>query len=352
MRRSLLALAPLLSLALAQCTSYGTDYTNNGNYNIDKSSNEYFSFSSIFSGCQPELINPVLVSPEGNQYACSSINIQPTANNAPITSTCGIPYSLMNSGAWKIVLQGNQIAVQRNINLSVGVPQVITVTATATVVVGVTTTAKASTVTTTVFRTNTLVLPPETLTRSCPNGATQTRTSYVTGQTVVITSIATRTETVGGGAVSRTTTVTRSASCHLPDKRRGLAARETAADAAAAAPAAVAATTVTVTQTTYTATSTRYTTVPAATTATETTIGIRTVTSVPVPSTFCSAGGQDVISTRTITLGGETIHITSIRYTTVTRPGQGTIVTTITSTYSNAASATACWRQGGFYGKK
>lgn len=124
--------------------------------------------------------------------------------------------------------------------------------------------------TTTVFRTNTLVLPPETLTRSCPNGATQTRTSYVTGQTVVITSIATRTETVGGGAVSRTTTVTRSASCHLPDKRRGLAARETAAGAAAAAPAAVAATTVTVTQTTFTATSTRYTTVPAATTATET----------------------------------------------------------------------------------
>lgn len=347
-RQSLLALAPLLSLALAQCTSYGVDYTNNGNYNIDRSSNDYFKFTSIFQGCQSETVNPVLVSPDGNQYACSSINIQQN-NNAEVTSTCGIPFSLMSSGQWRIVLQGNQIALQRNINLSVGVPQVITVTATPTVVIGVTTTARAATTTTTILRTNTLVLPPETVLRSCAGGSTQTRTSYQQGQTVVITSIATRTETVGGATRSSVTTVTTRASCHLPDKRRGVVARETAASAAVAA---IAAKTTTVTQTTYTVTSTRYSTVGASTTTTETTTGVRTVTSTPAPSTSCTAGGRDVIVTRTITLGGETQHVTSIRYTTVTQPGTSWIVTSVTTTISNAASATACWRQGGFYGKK
>lgn len=171
MRRSLLALAPLLSLALAQCTSYGTDYTNNGNYNIDKSSNEYFSFSSIFSGtlvCYSGSRSWLIVMQGANPRSstlclsaqraismparASTFSLQPTTPpsrrhgrssrlsnagvwdekvfeaNFGIAPFSGIPFSLMSSGAWKIVLQGNQIAVQRNINLSVGVPQVVTVT--------------------------------------------------------------------------------------------------------------------------------------------------------------------------------------------------------------------------------
>jgi len=40
----------------------------------------------------------------------------------------GIPFSAMKSGAWRIVVEGSQIAVQRTINLNVGNPSVVIVT--------------------------------------------------------------------------------------------------------------------------------------------------------------------------------------------------------------------------------
>lgn len=35
---------------LGQCVSYGIDYANGGEYNIDSTLNEYFSFTTIFQG--------------------------------------------------------------------------------------------------------------------------------------------------------------------------------------------------------------------------------------------------------------------------------------------------------------
>jgi len=34
----------------ADCTSYGVDYSNGGRYNIDSTSNQYFSFITVFQG--------------------------------------------------------------------------------------------------------------------------------------------------------------------------------------------------------------------------------------------------------------------------------------------------------------
>jgi hypothetical protein len=36
--------------AHADCVSYGVDYSNGGSYQIDASSNQYFSFITIFQG--------------------------------------------------------------------------------------------------------------------------------------------------------------------------------------------------------------------------------------------------------------------------------------------------------------
>lgn len=49
----------------------------------------------------------------------------------------------MRSGQWKIILRGQQLAVQRVIYLTAGSPETIVVTATSTVVVGITSTPAA-----------------------------------------------------------------------------------------------------------------------------------------------------------------------------------------------------------------
>jgi len=49
--RSLFALAAVFSAkALADCISYGVDYANGGSYYIDSSSNQYFTFQTVFQG--------------------------------------------------------------------------------------------------------------------------------------------------------------------------------------------------------------------------------------------------------------------------------------------------------------
>jgi hypothetical protein len=45
-----LLLASWLPRAWADCTSYGVDYSNGGSYYIDGSSNQYFSFITVFQG--------------------------------------------------------------------------------------------------------------------------------------------------------------------------------------------------------------------------------------------------------------------------------------------------------------
>jgi len=326
--------ALLVLRASAACTSYGVDYANGGSYNIDAQSNEYFSFTSVFQGCSQETISPVLVSPSGNAYACSDIKTVPAGTQ--VTSTCGIPFSAMASGRWEIIIAGDQISSQRVVTLAVGVPQTTWVTATPTVVVGYTTTAKAQTVLTTLVLTETLIIVPRTVTARC-SGATKTVTSYQQGPTALVTSTAVRTVTDGQVTSYWTTTVSSTATCHYPLKQR---------DAAAAA--AVAAVTVTYTETTYTVTSTVVTTVPAKTT-TELVLKTTTATITPAPSTACSGGSPDV----TITVNkGNTAAVTQTDVVYLTSHLSGTVWVgqTYVTTFTNSASATACWRAGGWIG--
>jgi len=48
---SLWATLAFLTLRVcAQCASYGVDYSNGGSYYIDSSSNQYFTFMTVFNG--------------------------------------------------------------------------------------------------------------------------------------------------------------------------------------------------------------------------------------------------------------------------------------------------------------
>jgi hypothetical protein len=47
---TLLVLLTFCMRALADCSSYGVDYANGGAYYIDGSSNQYFSFITVFQG--------------------------------------------------------------------------------------------------------------------------------------------------------------------------------------------------------------------------------------------------------------------------------------------------------------
>ncbi|KAK0614971.1 hypothetical protein B0T17DRAFT_582703 [Bombardia bombarda] len=327
-------LALFVGLASADCASYGVDYSNGGKYQIDGSSNQYFTFITVFQGCTQESITPVLVGPDSNEYVCSAVKTQPSGSQ--VTSTCGIPFSSMKSGTWKIIISGSQIATQRVITVTVGVPQTTWITVTPTVVVGYTTTAKASTVLSTVSQTQTLILVPSTVTTVC-SGGTRTITNIPNGPTVTASATVTKTETDRLLTSSSTTVVTSTAVCHYPSGK------------VAAVTAAIAAVTSTYTQTTFTVTSTVRTTVPARTV---TEIVLRTVTATvtPAPSTACINGGSPG-STVTVTRGPvSTVTQTSIIYQTTHLTGTVWIGQTEYTTYTNPASATACWRAGGWIG--
>lgn len=45
-----LLVAVLAVQVLGQCVSFGIDYANGGEYNIDSTLNEYFSFTTVFQG--------------------------------------------------------------------------------------------------------------------------------------------------------------------------------------------------------------------------------------------------------------------------------------------------------------
>jgi len=321
--------------ANAACTSYGVDFSNGGTYDIDSESNEYFSFITVFQGCSQETISPVLVSPDDNVYACSDIKTQPAGTQ--VKSTCGIPYSAMSSGRWKIIISGDQISSQRTISLTVGVPKTTRVTVTPTITIGYTTTARAQTVLTTLVLTETLIIVPRTVTTRC-SGATRTVTSLQQGPTAVVTSTAIRTVTDNQVTSYWTTTASETASCHYPSNKL---------DAAAGA-AGVATVTVTYTQTTYTVTSTIVTTVPGRTT-TELVVKTTTATVTPAPSTVCTGGNPDV--TITISRGnGTPVTRTDVVYLTSHLSGTVWVGQTQVTTITNTASATACWRAGGWFG--
>ncbi|KAL1842209.1 hypothetical protein VTJ49DRAFT_5821 [Mycothermus thermophilus] len=335
-------LVTLLALrASAACTSFGVDYASGGTYSIDVTSNEYFAFTTVFQGCSWEAIRPILVGPDDNLYACSEITTEP--NGVQVKSTCGIPYSAMRSGRWKIILSGNQLSAQRTLNLVVGLPQTTWVTVTPTVVVGVTTTARAQTVLTTVLMTQTVIGAPRTTTIPCA-GVTRTITTYLPGSTSTVTSIAVRTVTTGTITTYWTTTVTATASCHLPGVSLG-AARVAAAAVTPAASVASVTSTVTASRA---VTSTLTTTVPGTTT-TELVLRTTTSTITPPPLTVCTGAGRDTTVTVT-SRNGVPVTLTDIIYLTSHLPATVWVGQTTYTTSTNSASATACWRSGGWYG--
>jgi hypothetical protein len=325
------------------------------------------------------------VGPSNDQYACSTINTQP--GGTQVTSTCGIPYSAMKSGTWKIIMSGQQVQVQRIVTLTVGVPQTTTVTATPTIVLGITSTPRASTVLSTIQQTATLVLVPGTVTAAC-SGSPVTVTQIPRGPTITITSTILRTATDGAKTSYYTTTLSTQAVCHYPtsgspptpvfcigqscsqssaeddvDGRDTHAPpvhnRDGPSETDAFEPTekrsleeraydAVAAVTTTVTETTYTVTQTVVTTVPATTT-TEIVMQTITATVAPAPTTVCSGGGRPG-QTVTVNPPASTVTQTNIIYQTTHLSGTVWVGQTAFTTFSNAASATACWRAGGWYG--
>ncbi|KAI0811479.1 hypothetical protein GGR55DRAFT_643292 [Xylaria sp. FL0064] len=370
--------------ASAVCAVYGVDYSNGGSYNIDPSSDELFSFTSVFQACVQETVKPILVDPAGHQYTCTTINTTPDGQEQ--TSTCAIAFSSMSSGQWKIIISGANVAVQRIINLTLVSPSTVIVTATPTVIVGITSTPAPTTVFSTIgTQTQTLILAPGTITTACV-GSTTTVTVTPTKSTVLITSVVTRTTTDQTVTKVSTKTVQKTAYCHyttddsLPPPNTiciGLAcglppdlptpticvgaycARPAAETATARVPdtpttttvkevvKVLLATTVTVTETTYTVTSTSVTVAPTPT-VTEDVIQTTTTTVTPRPSTVCS--GQKPGVTATLTQPQATVTQTSLSYTTKHSTGTVTVVSTKTTVSTNSKSATSCWLNGGWMG--
>ncbi|KAI0855915.1 hypothetical protein F4860DRAFT_429683 [Xylaria cubensis] len=372
-------LAGYLALrASAACTVYGVDYSNGGSYNIDATSDELFTFTSIFQGCVQEPVKPALVDPAGHQYTCTAINTTPDGQE--VKSTCSIAYSSMSSGQWRIVISGVNVAVQRVINLTSVSPSTVTVTATPTVIVGITSTPNPTTVFSTIgTQTQTLILAPETVTRPC-SGPTTTVTVTPPKETVITTSVVVRTTTDATTTKKSTTTTTKTASCHYsydsptgticvgnacsfpPDLPApticiGLSCTRPAAEIAKVADTPInsvkevikvfMATTVTVTETTYTVTSTSITVLPTPT-VTENVIRITTATVTPQPSTVCS--GQKPGATVSVTGPQSTVTQTSLSYSTKHVTGTVTAIETKTTVTTNSKSATSCWINGGWMG--
>ncbi|KAH9885160.1 hypothetical protein F4778DRAFT_513572 [Xylariomycetidae sp. FL2044] len=356
--------------ACAACVSYGIDYSNGGSYNIDSSSNEYFKFTTVFQGCVEESITPYLIGPDENRYACTAIKTAPQGEQ--VTSTCGIPYSSMASGTWKIILSGQNIGVQRTISLAVGSPETITVTITPTVIIGITSTPPASTIYQTLTKTYSYILVPQTVTTPCSAGGTKTITASVPSKTEVQTWVITKTIT-DQTTKYYATTVTQTAYCHYqtktPDQPRptfciGTTCQKSdQGDSGAFVPDQqgisdstaspgdevvkdVAATTVTITAIT-TVTSTSVTQIPAETT-TENTLVTTTAVITPPPKTVCN--GASPPKTITITRPTGTITQTEVKYTTSHVEKTVWVGETKYTVSSNQASATACWRAGGWFG--
>ncbi|KAI0853094.1 hypothetical protein F5Y00DRAFT_257746 [Daldinia vernicosa] len=356
--------------ALAACASYGVDYVNGGSYDIDASSNDNFTFTTIFQGCDQESVKPILIDPSGGQHPCSAISTTPAGTQ--VTSTCEIRYSAMSSGLYKIIISGSAIGVQRTIALTVGTPDVITITATPTVIVGVTSTPNATTIYKTIAQTLTSTLPPATVTTPC-DGTTQTLTITPTAPTITSTYLITRTVTDKEVTSYSTTTITKKAYCHylippsftIPDPAPTIciglaclpsvgvtivpdtAAKTGKVNAVTAAAASVAATTVTVTETTYTVTSTSVTTVPASTT-TEDVYQTIIATITPAPTTKCDDSRPP--RTVTITKPFATVTQTDVDYTTSHVEATVWVEKTSYKTSTDQSSKTSCSRNGGWYG--
>ncbi|KAK3940466.1 hypothetical protein QBC46DRAFT_260976 [Diplogelasinospora grovesii] len=318
-----------------QCTCSGLDYTNGGSYLIDGNSDNNFTFTSMFTGCLDSIITPILVSPNGDSYPCSTIESQPDDSEQP--SQCSISYSQMTTGQWTIIIQAPDFdfTVQRQFNLTVGAANTVVVTVTPTVYIGWTSTPPAPTITNTVVETETAYAPPDIVTTDCDQG-TDTIAEYIPGPTATIWSTISRWRTQGAVTDYYQTTILAYAYCHWPATWVRQGARR--------ALARVADMTSTIAETTYTVTSTIMEVATPATT-TEVDYYLTTSTYTPPAQTVCDAG-----ETVTYYYQGPPQTDYEVQYVTYDTWVTVYIGQTQYSTATDYNAMTRCWQGGGWYG--
>ncbi|KAK1756961.1 hypothetical protein QBC47DRAFT_422042 [Echria macrotheca] len=313
------------------CTCTGLDYTNGGSYLIDGTSDDDFTFTSVFSACGSDTVEPILLDPDGIGYACSTIAMQETGEQQQ--SSCPIAYSAMKSGTWSIIIQadGQDFQVMRTFQLTVQNVDKLTVTATPTVVVGVTSTEPAIIVETTLYQTSTYLARAPTISMQCGNnpGSILTETQVIPGPATTLYTEITRTRTEGATTATYVTTV---------GLNTGVQAREVAKAAAI---------TSTVLQTTYTVTETSTIIVPARTSIETGLKHIVNGISVPPAQTICD---EPDIATVTVLSAEPTQTVYDVDYVTFRSQVTVWVGSTQFQTYTNRQSATACWQNGGYYG--
>ncbi|KAB5571741.1 hypothetical protein GE09DRAFT_1282260 [Coniochaeta sp. 2T2.1] len=351
---SVLGLLLAATRVYADCIATGIDYTDGGQYMIDASSSKNFSFATIFSGCDEYSTNPILHDPAGEAHTCSGLNMG--ASGVQQISSCDLPLSQITTGNWSVTIIGSNFTLERDFFLVAGPVETVTYTVTPTVIVGYTTTPVASTTTLISTRRVTALFPGPTVTASCSERYVSLTTS-LRQSTTVVTSTVTRTSTSGSTTLRWTVfDQISTASCHLdaaPSPRADHIMQDSehfklkAGSSVVSAPQIkeVTATTITYVETTYTSSSTFTTIAP---TPTRTEITYQTATSsITLPlSTFCY---NPTVVTQTLTVTPAPSFITNTLYSTKTDKLTLYIITTMNTTISDAASATACWRAGGLY---
>ncbi|EXJ89107.1 hypothetical protein A1O3_02171 [Capronia epimyces CBS 606.96] len=220
---SLYIFLALATQSAADCLSYGYDFVDGGGpYCINTTSPDFFSFGTLFYGCQPTDsqgdITPILIDPNGGEYFCSDIPTQP--DGADMVATCNVTgnevtKASMWSGDWIVIIEGLTFAWMRTFSIIAGPPVIITATPTATFTV---TSTPSTTITTTMTNVFSTTLPPSTITVPSTT-STRTITTIPSQVTVYWTSTSTRTRTTRVfSKTTSTTTVTSSCRTQPPKK--------------------------------------------------------------------------------------------------------------------------------------
>lgn len=180
-----LALASAQPAFAQQCNSFGIDFQSGGTYFQNSESTNPFTALQEFEGCQDDVSNNLLITPDGEQSECMTTPLTP--DDTPQLVNCTqFPKNELYTGDWTLLIlsnngDANPLANQRDFSLIVGPQSTETVTPTITVS-DVTTPVESSTTTVTAFVTSTL--PARTVTRpeasSVATITTQPRESTVT----------------------------------------------------------------------------------------------------------------------------------------------------------------------------
>ncbi|GAB7364427.1 hypothetical protein MBLNU230_g4968t1 [Neophaeotheca triangularis] len=148
-----------------QCNSFGIDFQSGGVYFQNSESTSPFTALQEFEGCQDDISNNILITPDGDQAECSTTELTPDDTPRLVNCTT-FPKNELYSGDWTLLIisnngDGDPLANQRDFSLEVGPQSTETVTPTITVE-DVTTPVESSTTTVTAFVTSTL--PAQTVT--------------------------------------------------------------------------------------------------------------------------------------------------------------------------------------------